>query len=352
MKIAMVSNPHVSIPPARYGGIEQIVHVLCEGLLQRGHEVHLYATGDSKTSGFLRYIYDESVWPPNVHREINHYSFAFSDIIREGDFDLVHIHGANALPFTRFLQDIPCLYTIHHVKNETLSQLYSHFQNIHFISISEFQRKQEVPLKHVRTIYHGLEASHFNPCWKPEDYVAFLGRITKVKGLHTAIRAAAMASIPLKVGGPVHWVDETYFKEEVKPLMKLGNVTHLGDLNLKEKVHLLRKAKATLFPIEWDEPFGLVMIESMLCGTPVIAYPRGSVEEIVEEGVTGFIVRNLKEMAEIIKSPKLEVFDRKRCAERARERFTSARFIDEHENLYAEVLKPLESHPTPRLAVL
>jgi glycosyltransferase involved in cell wall biosynthesis len=352
MKIAMVCNPHVSVPPKRYGGIEQIVHVLCEGLTDKGHEVHLYATGDSKISGFLRYIYQESTWPPDVHREINHYSFAFSDIVREGDFDLVHLHGANALPFTRFLPNIPCIYTLHHVKNETLSSLYTHFPDVHYISISEYQKSQEIPLANVRTIYHGLDISHFSSSSKPEAYVTFLGRITKVKGLHTAIRAAAMAGVPLRIGGPVHWVDEPYFKEEIKPLMRLGDVTHLGDLNFKEKTSLLRKAKATLFPIEWDEPFGLVMIESMLCGTPVIAFPKGSVSEIVEEGVTGFVVRNLKEMAELIKGPKLTDFDRVRCAERARERFNATRFIDEHEVLYQEVHKSFRACLKPQLALL
>jgi glycosyltransferase involved in cell wall biosynthesis len=161
-----------------------------------------------------------------------------------------------------------------------------------------------------------------------------------------------MAGVPLLIGGPVHWVDEPYFKQEIKPLMRLGDVTHLGDLNLKEKVSLLRKAKATLFPIEWDEPFGLVMIESMLCGTPVIAFPKGSVNEIVEEGVTGFVVRNLKEMAELIKSPKLTNFDRIRCAERARERFSATRFIDEHEALYQEVCQSFRACLKPQLALL
>jgi glycosyltransferase involved in cell wall biosynthesis len=344
MKIAIVSNPYVDVPPLKYGGIEQIVYLLCEGLVKKGHEVYLYATGKSKTSGFLKYLYKEAIWPIDYRMGADHYSFAFEDILKQNDFDIIHLHDALALPFTRFIKNIPYINTIHHVNDKSISRIYSHFQNIHYITISEYQRKQEVTLKNVKTIYHGLEVKYFKFNDQHKGYLAFLGRISKVKGLHNAIEVALTTNNDLHIGGPVHWVDESYFNEKIKPHLNNNHIKYLGNLNLEEKVELLSNAKATLFPIEWDEPFGLVMIESMLCGTPVIAFSKGSVNELIEEGITGFIVNNLDEMIGLIKSEKLNNFDRKRCVERARVRFNSNKFIDEHEKYYEEVSKIICMH--------
>jgi glycosyltransferase involved in cell wall biosynthesis len=339
MKIALVSNPYINIPPERYGGIEQIVYLLSEGLVKNGHEVHLYATGKSKTSSILHYLYLDETWPIDHRVGTNHYSFAFYDIIRQGDFDIVHCHDANALPFTRFSKNLPCVHTVHHVKDESISKIYQYFPDVHYITISEYQRKKEIPLKYVRTIYHGLKVEYFKFNENPKNYLAFLGRISKIKGLHNAIKVAKATNNELRIGGPVHWVDEPYFNEEIKPYIDNKKIIHLGNLNLEEKVELLKNAKATLFPIEWDEPFGLVMIESMLCGTPVIAFPKGSVPEIVEEGITGFIANNIDEMIDLIKSDRLNNFNRKKCAERARERFNANKFIEEHEKYYMHVIE-------------
>jgi glycosyltransferase involved in cell wall biosynthesis len=338
MKIAIVSNPYVDVPPVRYGGIEQVVYLLTEGLINRGHKICLYATGKSKTSGSLKYLYPEAIWPIDYRIGADHYSFAFTDILHRKDFDVIHVHDALALPFTRFLNDIPCVLTIHHVKDDYISMIYNHFQNVHYITISDYQRRKEVPLKYGKTIYHGLETKHFPCSLEHENYYAFLGRISKVKGLHNAIKAALATENELRIGGPVHWVDEEYFNREIKPYLNNRLIKYLGNLDLREKANLLRKAKATIFPIEWDEPFGLVMVESMLCGTPVIAFPKGSVNEIVQEGITGYIVNNLDELIALMKSDRLEAFDRKRCADIARERFNSDRFISEYESYYKDLV--------------
>ena len=344
MKIAMVSNPYVDVPPEKYGGIEQIVYLLTEGLNKRGHNVHLYATGKSKSAGKLKYLYENAVWPIDYRVGADHYSFAFEDILKQGDFDIIHCHDALALPFTRFVKNIPCVHTIHHVRDGSISTIYKNFQNIHYITISDYQKQKEILLRNVKTIYHGLDIKNFIPNLHPKNYLAFLGRISKIKGLHNAITVAKKSGKELFIGGPVHWVDEKYFNEEIKPSIDNSQIKHLGDLDLKEKVCLLRNALATLFLIEWNEPFGLVMVESMMCGTPVIAFPKGSVNEIIEYGITGFIVNSLEEAVNLIKSDKLKDFDRKRCAERARDRFSHDRFISEHEQYYEEVVKAVCTH--------
>lgn len=337
MKIAIVSTPFVSVPPADYGGTELMVHQLVEGLSERGHEVVLFATGDSRSGGELRFLYESSQWPPGIMTDLNHGSWAFQQIAEE-DFDVVHVHSASALAFSRLLPELPMVYTLHHVRDEELSSFYRNFPEINYIAISADQAGREEPLPRMDVIHHGLDASPYEWTTASDDYVCFIGRFAPVKGLPAAVDAARRAGVPIAVAGSVHEVDTEYGAREIEPRLQQSHVRFLGRVNMTQKVPLLRDARALLAPIEWDEPFGLVLIEAMLSGCPVVAYPRGSVRELIEPGVTGFIVENATELEQVIRrGGPLDSFDRARCRERAVERFDRARLVDDHERLFRRV---------------
>ncbi len=334
MKIAMVSTPFVAVPPRDYGGTELVVSELTEGLAALGHDVALFATGDSSTRSDLRCFYPRAAWPPNVMDDLNHVSWAMQEVIHDG-FDVVHVHSAGALAFGRLIPGIPLVYTLHHVRDETLSNFYRYFPDVTYVAISEDQRRREVQLPRMEVIHHALDPGAYEWTTKPEDYVLFIGRFAEIKGLHTAVDAAARAGVRIRVAGDTHPVDREYGEREVTPRLRQPHVEYFGTVGMDRKVPLLRDARALLVPIEWDEPFGLVMIEAMLSGCPVVAFPRGSVPELVEEGRTGFVVRDMEDMVRTIRpGGPLDGFDRRRCRERAEARFGRRRMVEEYAALY------------------
>ena len=340
MRIALVSTPFVAVPPKEYGGTELVVSELAEGLIARGHEVTVFATGDSRTSAELRYLYPQAQWPPNAVIDMDHVSWAFREIAA-GGFDLIHAHSAVALALARLLPEIPLVYTLHHPRDESLSALYSHVPEAHYVAISEDQRRREVPLPRCEVIHHGLDPARYEWRERAGDYVCFVGRLSRVKGPHTAIDVAARAGVPIRVAGSIHKEDDgpAFAEQEVLPRLSQPHVEYLGPIGMAVKVPLLRDARALLAPIEWNEPFGLILIEAMLSGCPVVAFPRGSVPELVEEGITGFIVQSAEEMAELIRpGGVLDRFDRALCRARAAERFSRDRMVVEHEHLYRRIL--------------
>jgi glycosyltransferase involved in cell wall biosynthesis len=338
MRIAVVSTPFVSVPPRTYGGTELVVHELVEGLSARGHQVTLFATGDSRTSARLRAIYREPCWPPDVMQDINHVSWAMASIARE-PFDLVHAHSAVALAVARLVPGVPVVYTIHHVRDEPLSTFYRHFPEANYVAISEDQARREVALPKLTVIHHGLNPDPYQWRERAADHVCFIGRFSEIKGPHTAMDVAEAAGVPIRVAGEAHPPDREFAEREVFTRMRKPHVSFVGCIGMHEKVPFFRDARALLVPIEWNEPFGLVMIEAMLSGCPVVAFARGSVPEIVEEGITGFIVRDRAEMADVIRpGGPLDHHDRRRCRERAVERFSSARMVERHEQLFQEIL--------------
>lgn len=348
MRIALVSTPFLSVPPRNYGGTELVVYELAEGLRRRGHEVTVFATADSTTSAELKALYPTAQWPPNPLTDLNHVSWAFEQV-REGAFDVVHAHSAAALSLRRFVPDVPLVYTLHHPRDEKLSSYYHYFPDVHYIAISQDQKQREIPLPNVTVIHHGLDVSQYEWTDKPADYVAFVGRLSRVKGPHTAIDVARRAGIPIHVAGEVHEVDGEFGEREVWPRLKQPHVRYLGVIGMEQKRPLLRDARALLAPIEWHEPFGLILIEAMLSGCPVVAFPLGSVPELVEPGVTGFIVENASEMEAIIRpGGPLDEFDRAACRARAVQRFSRERMVHDHEKLYRKILSEVPVEPAAR----
>jgi glycosyltransferase involved in cell wall biosynthesis len=343
MRIALVSTPFVAVPPHSYGGTELVVHELAEGLVERGHDVVLFATGDSATNAELRALYPEAQWPPHMLTDLNHVSWAMQQIAEHGQFDVVHAHSAMALACARLVPSVPVVYTIHHERDPQLSAFYSCCPHVHYIAISHDQRRREVPLGGVDVIHHGISPAKYE-CRPAASggYVCFVGRLSRVKGPHTAIDVAARAGVPIRVAGGVHPPDEPWVNACLHARLRQPHVEYLDVIGLEEKRPLLRDARALLAPIEWNEPFGLILIEAMLSGCPVVAFARGSVPELVEDGVTGFIARNADEMVELIRpGGPVDTFDRLRCRARAVQRFSRDRMVAQHIALYERVARAM-----------
>jgi glycosyltransferase involved in cell wall biosynthesis len=340
MRIALVSSCAASVPPRAYGGTELVVAELAKNLSRLGHDVTTFATGDSEPAGGkLQYRFEKPVWPPFESAELRHAAHAWQHITATpGAFDIVHTHQAPSLALASIARQIRTVYTLHHCRDERLIELYKDFPDATYVGISQRQADLVPEVAVEEVILHGLDPDLYDAGYGDGGYVAFLGRFAREKGPHSAIDAARRAGITLRMGGGVHPPDKPYFEQEVRPRLAdgSGGIEWLGELSHIPKLSLLSGARALLFPIEWEEPFGLVMIESMLVGTPVIGFPYGSVPEVIEDGVTGFIVRDVAEMADRIRQ--LDSFDRVRCRERARERWSSMRMAREHEQLYERLL--------------
>ncbi|HET8622740.1 MAG TPA: glycosyltransferase family 4 protein [Gemmatimonadales bacterium] len=349
MRIALISTPFAAVPPQAYGGTELIVYELAEGLVARGHDVTLYATGDSQTTANLKFIYPVAAWPPDPFVDLNHVSWAYQDAMASG-FELIHAHSTTALALGRMAPRIPLVYTIHHDRQERITNYYRQFPQVWYVTISADQSVRQAPLRRSAMIHHGLDAGRFSWTEEPGEYAVFIGRLAEEKGPHTAIDAAALAGVPIRVAGEVHPPDRAFARAEVEPRLALPHVTYLGNIGLATKVPLLRDARAVLVPITWHEPFGLIIIEAMLSGCPVLGFPMGSVPELVEPAVTGYVVRDVQEMADLLRPGSvLDRFDRRRCRAHAMQRFGRARLVAEHEALYARVIADVGER-RPRLA--
>ena len=337
MRIAVLSTPFIRVPPSGYGGTELFCWELSEELAIRGHEVTLYTTGDSVTRCRRRSLYHRAEWPPTPHDDVNHVAWAFSEIARQG-FDVVQLNSSLGVPFSRFIS-VPIVHTLHHHREEAISRLFAAHPRVVYVAISRRQLDLETPLARAAVIHHGLSPERYEPSAREEGYLLHLGRYAKEKGTHLAIDAARIAGLPLKLAGRTHPPDVEYFAREIKPRLEQPGVEELGEAEHERKVALLRGARALLCPLQWEEPFGLVAIEAMLCGTPVIGFPRGSFPEIIDEGVTGFLAEDgdVTAMARIALG--LEHFDRAACALRARERFSAQVMTDAYERLYERLAR-------------
>jgi glycosyltransferase involved in cell wall biosynthesis len=298
LRIGIIAPPLIPVPPTDYGGTELFVAHLATALQGLGVEVIVYANGESTVPVARRWLYERSDWPIKeaAHawiKDLNHISWAVEDA--NGNCDVIHIQSAHALPFSRFV-DVPVVLTLHGPHDLKLSELYSFFPNVHYVCISDAQCKLE-SMPQMQTVHHGIDLTQYRFVEKKQNYLSFIGRIAPLKGTHLAIDVAKRTGIPLKIAGDVQPLNREYFERKIKPEIDGQLIEYIGLADLNTKNELLGNSKAMLFPIQWNEPFGLVMIEAMACGTPVLAMPGGSVAEVVRPDVSGYICRSVKEMA-------------------------------------------------------
>ena len=335
MRIAQIAPLTESVPPRLYGGTERVVSFLTEQLVAMGHDVTLFASGDSRTSAELA-----PMWPcalrfdATIRDAIAPHMLMMEQVCqRAGEFDVLHCH-LDYWPFSVFSrQDTPFLTTLHgRLDLPELRPVYECFPNVPLVSISDAQRLPLPESNFIATVQHGLPVDLLRPRNVTPSYLAFLGRICPEKRPDRAIRIARAAGIPLKIAAKVDRVDEAYFRDTIRPMIDGRNVELIGEISDAEKPDFLSGALALLVPIDWPEPFGLVMIEAMACGTPVIAFNRGSVPEIIEHGVTGMIVEDEAEaIAAIRQVADLSRAEVRRCFEH---RFSSERMAEDYLALY------------------
>ncbi|WP_434042617.1 MULTISPECIES: glycosyltransferase family 4 protein [Sorangium] len=339
MRIGIISTPFIRVPPSGYGGTELFCYELAEGLSARGHEVTLFATGDSAVTCRRRALYADARWPPLPEDEVNHIAWALAEIAREDRFDVIHLNSPFAVVFTPFVR-VPAVHTLHHKRCEESSRIYARHPEIAYVAISERQRSLEIPLPRSCVIHHGVTPARYPLSLVDEGYLAHIGRYAEEKGTHLALDIARAAGMPIRLAGRAHPSDQPYHLQEVVPRLRETGASDVGEVDHDRKVALLCRARALLCPLQWEEPFGLIAIEAMFCGTPVLGFRRGSFPEIVEEGVTGFLAEPGDAARLTALATTLARFDRAACARRARERFCNARMVSRYEALYRSLIDP------------
>lgn len=340
MRIAQVSPLFESVPPQSYGGTERVVSYLTEELVRQGHEVTLFASGDSVTRAELVPVTRRSLRLSSSGTDhLAHHVVMLETVARRADeFDLIHYHiDFLHYPLSRRLETVH-LTTLHgRLDLPDLVALYEEFPEMPVVSISNAQRDPLPWINWISTVHHGIPHNLYSFQPGPGNYLAFVGRISPEKRVDRAIEIARRSSIPLKIAAKVDPVDVVYFEREIRTLLEDPLVEYLGEVGDREKNVLLGGASALLFPIDWPEPFGLVMIEAMACGTPVIAYNHGSVPEIIEEGISGYVVSNLDEaVAAVGKVPSL---DRRQVRAAFEARFTADRMARDYVDVYERLLE-------------
>ena len=348
MKIAQVAPLTEAVPPKLYGGTERVVAYLTDALVELGHEVVLFASGDSQTKAELA-----AIWPralrldPHVKDYFAPVFMELETVARRADeFDMIHAHlDYFGYPLLQRL-GVPSVTTLHgRLDLPELPPLYGLYGDMPVVSISNSQREPLPQANYVATILHGLPKDLLQKGDGGGGYLAFLGRISPEKAPDAAIRIAAAARKPIKIAAKIDKVDEEYYKAVVEPLLGAGDIEFVGEIGEHQKSEFLGNATALVFPIAWREPFGLVMIEAMACGTPVIAFNNGSVPEVLENGVTGFIVENEQQAIEAV--AKIHTLDRERIRAEFDRRFTAHHMAQNYLKLYAK-LAAKSSRKRPR----
>jgi glycosyltransferase involved in cell wall biosynthesis len=339
MRIAMVSTPFVALPPRGYGGTELVVDVLVRALARLGHTLTVFATGDSRVPGVLRARFPAAVWPPDPRIELLHARFAAAEIAA-GAFDVVHSHVAPLLQYAHRL-GAPVVHTMHHERDEALERLYAKVPRVVRVAISARQGELQRSRPHA-VVHHGLDPALYPVAGRGGDRAFFLGRLSWVKGPEIAIEAARLAGLEIDVAGSRH-PDEApagWEQKVLEPALRASHVRCLSDVDVAAKRRAFARSRALLVPIRWEEPFGLVMIEAALAGCPVIAFARGAAPEIVEDGVTGFLVGSVREMAAALRAAGR--LDRRLIQARSRERFSARRMADDYLSVYRAAIRAAE----------
>jgi len=347
MRIGQVSPLYESVPPKLYGGTERVVSYLTEELVRQGHDVTLFASGDSETAADLVAVTPRSLRLDDHCVDQLAHHIVLVERVRQmaREFDVIHYHiDYLHFPVSRRMS-VPYVTTLHgRLDLPDLQPVYREFHDTPIVSISDAQR---VPLPHagwIATVPHGLPVDLYDGHESPGDYLAFIGRISPEKGADRAIEIARRSGLPLRIAAKVDDVDRAYFEEHIEPLLQGEGVEFVGEIGERDKNEFLGRARALVFPIDWPEPFGLVMIEAMACGTPVVAFPGGSVPEVLEDGVTGFIVDTVADAVAAVR--RTGDLDRRRCRTEFEHRFTAERMARD----YVAVYERLTAEPRQRRA--
>ncbi len=341
MKIAQIAPLWERVPPPAYGGTELVVGLLTDELVRRGHEVTLFASGDSNTLAKLEAVHPRAIrLDPDVKEYSIYEMLQLSQVYeRAEEFDIIHSHmGCAALPYAKMVKT-PTVHTLHGIFTPDNEKMFAYAKRQPYVSISNAQREPRLDLNCVATVYNGIDInSHkFHAHKSEQPYLAFLGRMSPEKGPHLAIEIAKKSGWRLKMAGKVDVVDKEFFEREIKPHIDGKQIEYLGEATHADKNELMGGAVATLFPITWREPFGLVMVESMAAGTPVIAMNLGSAPEVINPGVSGFLCNSVEEcIANIDKAAQL---DRNIVREYVSQRFSARQMADGYEQVYRQILE-------------
>jgi glycosyltransferase involved in cell wall biosynthesis len=340
MRIALIAPPWIAVPPGGYGGTEWVVQQLADGLCSRGHEVVLYATGDSRTSAALRCTFPEQM-PQYMEKtpfDASHVTYALDDILADGGFDLLHDHsGYLVIAFSHYLSLPPILHTVHGAFDDIALPFYERFATaVAFNAISRYHQSQGPPsMNWAGVVYNALAVEDWPYTPDKDDYLLAFGRVAPAKGFHLSIEAARRTGHRLVMAGVVQERYAEYFESQIRPHVDGEQIVFEGEVGDARKRELFSKAKAFLFPVTWPEPFGLVMIEALATGTPVVALRQGSVPEVVAHGRTGFVCDGLDELVAAIDH--VGEIDPGVCRREVMERFTVDRMVDEYEAIYARL---------------
>ncbi|SNB61423.1 Glycosyltransferase involved in cell wall bisynthesis [Arboricoccus pini] len=340
MKIAQIAPLYEAVPPKFYGGTERVVSFLTEEMVALGHDVTLFASADSKTKAKLEPMWPQALRLSQVGDQNAPHAYLFEQVYRRAhEFDILHFH-LDYLPFSLFgRQDVPFITTLHgRLDLEELQPVYTIFNDVPIVSISNSQRIPLPQANFVATVLHGLPLDLLRPVEKSQDYLAFLGRIAPEKNVIEAIEIADRAGMKLKIAAKIDRADRTYYEEQVAEHFKRPHVEYIGEIADHQKAEFLSGAKALLMPIYWPEPFGLVMIEAMACGIPTVAYKAGSVPEVLEDGLTGYIATGVEAATAAVK--KLDQLPpRSQIRKRFEERFSAKRMAEDYLEVYRRLIE-------------
>ena len=342
LRIAQIAPLWFPIPPKKYGGIERIISFLTEELVKRGHDVTLFASGDSKTKAKLVSVTKRGLISQGIPWHDYTWTGLNTSIVFEmvNKFDIVHSHwGFFSVFFQKFVKT-PVLYTFHNIPrfNDHRWKILDYYKkdlNVVFVSQSE-KRNSPIEFKKSWVVYNGIDISQFKFNPKPKDHFVWIGRVSPEKGIENAIKVAERTGINLLLAGQIQEMRKDYFEKTIKPHLS-KQIKYIGELTTEKLSNFYGQAKACLYPIEWEEPFGLIMAESMACGTPVIVFNRGSAREVIKDEKTGFVVENINEMIKAIK--KIDKINRMACHQRVEKYFTYQRMVDDYEKIYYEILR-------------
>jgi len=340
VRIALIAPPFIPVPPTEYGGTELFIAQLACGLQSRGIDVVVYANGESTVPVEVQWLYEKSQWPIRGEasesiKDANHTAWAIRSAMET--CDVIHVNNFSGVTFSRFISN-SVVYTVHHPVEKALTDFYSHYPEVNYVCISKHQCvAQELP--NSRVIHHGVDLSNYMLQTNKKEYLSFIGRIAPVKGTHLAIEAAQRAGIPLKIAGEIQPAYQEYFDTQVRPLIDGKFIEYIGEADLAAKNELLGSSLAMLFPIQWDEPFGLVMIEAMACGTPVLVMPGGSVQEIVKDGVSGYVCDSVGDMVKrLVEMEEGNIFSPTAVREYVEKNFPLDGMVSAYVALYEQVL--------------